>query len=83
MFASDQKTTECLTGVWLGTIYPQVKARPSRQLKLSPGDLDEVVHAILVDDQVPDPLARLTALQNGFYDGIDRCTRQPPTAALR
>lgn len=74
-FADDQATTECLTGVWLGTIFPKAKVRPSRTIRLSPGDLDEVVHAILVDDQPPGPIARITALQDGFYGGIGRCAR--------
>lgn len=80
VFAGDQATTECLTGVWLGTTFPRAKVRPSRTIQLSPGDLDEVVRGILVDDQAPDPIARLTALQDGFYGGIGRCTRQVTTA---
>lgn len=74
-FATDSETTECLTGVWIGTLYPRAKQRPTRVTVLSPGDLDEVVRAILLDHQRPVPLARLRGLLHGFYGGLQACAR--------
>lgn len=73
IFAPGLTTTECLTGLWIGTLHPNAPRPRDAHLKLSPGDLDEVVRAILLDrDQ--DALARLRALFDGFYRGLPACS---------
>ena len=68
-----QATVECLTGYWVGTLHPNAPNRAAtRQLRLSPGDLDEVAVAILTAGS-PAPLARLRAFHRGFTDGIAAC----------
>lgn len=68
-----QRTVECLTGYWVGTLHPNAPNRAAtRQLRLSPGDLDEVAVAILTAAS-PAPLHRLRAFHRGFTDGLAAC----------
>ena len=68
-----QATVECLTGYWVGTLHPNAPNRAAtRQLRLSPGDLDEVAVAILTA-ALPAPLDRLRAFHRGFTDGLAAC----------
>ena len=68
-----QATMECLTGYWVGTLHPNAPNRAAtRQLRLSPGDLDEVAVAILTSSS-PAPLDRLRAFHRGFTDGLAAC----------
>ena len=75
MLAADDVTTECLTGLWLGTLHPRASQRPTRRFRLSPGDLDEVAHAELVDSNREHPLDRITATLRGFTGGLPACVR--------
>jgi hypothetical protein len=70
---ADSETTECLTGVWLGTMHPRADGGRRGRISLSPPDLDEVVEAVLVDELHGDRLARLRALLSGFYVGLREC----------
>ena len=68
-----QATLECLTGYWVGTLHPNAPNRAAtRQLRLSPGDLDEVAVAILTAAS-PAPLDRLRAFHRGFTEGLAAC----------
>jgi hypothetical protein len=78
VFMSDPSTTECLTGLWLGTMHPGAGQRKPGRVTLSPRDLDEVVEAVLVDDRRADKLGRLRALLDGFRIGLRECVRKDP-----
>lgn len=73
--AADDPTTECLTGVWLGSLHPRAPQRPTRRFELSPGDLDEVARAELVDPIRAHPIDRIAATLRGFTDGLPACVR--------
>jgi predicted metalloprotease len=73
---------DCLTGLWSSTTFPGNATRPSRELVLSPGDLDEAVIAFLAFGDAPrtgsEPQAgtafeRMDALRTGFFEGITGC----------
>jgi hypothetical protein len=74
----DADTTECLTGLWLGTMHPRAEQQRQGRVTLSPRDLDEVVEAVLVDDRRADKLGRLRALLDGFRIGLRECVRKDP-----
>ncbi|MEU5693681.1 neutral zinc metallopeptidase [Actinosynnema sp. NPDC020468] len=73
--------TACLTGAWAGTT-----TKPTAQLQLSSGDLDEAVAELLADKSliaadvnggvVPSGFARVEAFRDGFFQGSGLCTRK-------
>jgi predicted metalloprotease len=73
--------SHCFTGAWAGTAF--FGQRESAFKKLSPGDLDEVVQAIIVSQRGADtstgavifPL--IEAFQLGFYQGLQQCLGGP------
>ncbi len=69
---SSPSTVRCLTGVWLGTTFPDATQRRSRSVLLSPGDLDEVAFTILTAPH-EDPIAALRSTLDGFSTGLGGC----------
>ncbi|GLZ35361.1 aminopeptidase [Lentzea sp. NBRC 105346] len=78
--AAGQRTA-CLTGAWAGETN-----KPTAELKLSPGDLDEAVAELLADNSliaadvngqtVPSGFARVEAFGDGFFGGSSTCVRK-------
>ncbi|TWP53514.1 aminopeptidase [Lentzea tibetensis] len=78
--AAGQRTA-CLTGAWAGEAN-----KPTAELRLSPGDLDEAVSELLADDSliaadvngatVPSGFARVEAFGDGFFGGSSTCVRK-------
>jgi predicted metalloprotease len=73
------RTADCLSGVWSASVFSQ--NRETAQLRLSPGDLDEAVSALLTtadhgeDSRTGSGAARVAAYRDGFMDGADACLR--------
>ncbi len=75
---------DCLTGSWAASMFLQ--DRPDSSLKMSPGDLDKAVMALLVSSDrgtdlrsgtatVGTAFQRISALRSGFMDGIAECAK--------
>lgn len=73
---------DCLTGAWAASMFLQ--DRPDSRLKMSPGDLDKAVMALLVSGDsanavkagtatVGTPFQRVRALRSGFMEGLAEC----------
>jgi predicted metalloprotease len=73
---------DCLTGTWAASMFLQ--DRPDARLRMSPGDLDKAVMAILVSSDsatavrdgsatLGSPFQRVEALRTGFLSGISEC----------
>ena len=73
---------DCLTGSWAASLF--LRDRPDSALKMSPGDLDKAVMALLVSSDgaasfrtgtatVGTAFQRIAALRAGFMDGIGEC----------
>ena len=75
---------DCLTGSWAASMFLQ--DRPDSSLKMSPGDLDKAVMALLVSSDrgadlrsgkatVGTAFQRIASLRSGFMDGIAECAK--------
>ena len=75
---------DCLTGSWAASMF--LKDRPDSSLKMSPGDLDKAVMALLVSSDrgadlrsgnatVGTAFQRIAALRSGFIDDIAECAK--------
>ncbi len=71
----DAQLTNCLTGVWLGSRFPNAQ-RPAHALVLSPGDLDEAALTLLLDPS--DGVAALRSALKGFDSGLPACRPSTP-----
>ncbi len=74
---------DCMTGTWAASVF--LENRPDAKLRLSAGDLDESILAMLALGDPPDAVEagdaergsgfqRVGAFQAGFLSGIDACT---------
>jgi hypothetical protein len=72
----EPSVVRCLTGVWLGTVFPDAQQRPTRTFGLSPGDLDEVAFTVLAEPS-GDGLAAMRATLRGFDAGLGGCVASP------
>ncbi|MGZ8735311.1 MAG: hypothetical protein ACXW1M_08995 [Acidimicrobiia bacterium] len=70
----------CLTGAYIGNVYRQ--SRPTAQLRLSAGDLDEAIQVQLNYGQFKGKdfsvFEKMAALRRGFFDGADACDQLLP-----
>jgi len=72
------RTADCLAGVWSASVFSQ--NRESAQLRLSPGDLDEAVSALLTTadhrkgSNTGSGAERVAAYREGFMNGASACT---------
>lgn len=75
---------DCLTGTWAASMF--LADRPDASLRMSPGDLDKAVMALLVSGDsaesvsngtatIGSPFQRVEALRTGFMDGIAACAK--------
>lgn len=75
--AATTRTADCLAGVWSASVFAE--DRENAQLRLSPGDLDEAVSALLSTadhgsaSRTGSGAARVAAYRDGFMDGADAC----------
>jgi predicted metalloprotease len=80
--------SDCLTGGWVKTITPIEFALPeprlpSRDVRISPGDLDESIQTVLAiadlgvdDDVVGNAFEKIDAFRTGVISGTDACLAQ-------
>ncbi len=72
------RRADCLAGVWSASVFSQ--NRESAQLRLSPGDLDEAVSALLTTadhrkgSNTGSGADRVAAYREGFMNGASACT---------
>lgn len=72
------RRADCLAGVWSASVFSQ--NRESAQLRLSPGDLDEAVSALLTTadhgkgSNTGSGSDRVAAYREGFMNGASTCT---------
>ncbi|UDY37122.1 neutral zinc metallopeptidase [Dermatobacter hominis] len=75
--AATTRTADCLAGVWSASVFSQ--NRETAQLRLSPGDLDEAVSALLATadhqkgSRTGSGASRVEAYRDGFMEGADAC----------
>jgi predicted metalloprotease len=70
-----QLTVDCLAGSWINDLLGRDRSSP---LRLSPGDLDEAVAALLAFGRAAPPgtgtaFERITAFRNGVLKGLSAC----------
>lgn len=71
------RTADCLAGVWSASVFSE--NRETAQLRLSPGDLDEAVSALLTTADHGDGshtgsgAERVSAYRDGFMNGAPAC----------
>ncbi|WP_327098978.1 neutral zinc metallopeptidase [Nocardia vinacea] len=83
---SDDKTAalrgDCFAGAWSASVL--LENRPTSKIRMSPGDLDKAVAALLVfrgfGDKNPDApgFTRVDAYRAGLLNGPDACTKPMP-----
>jgi predicted metalloprotease len=77
-----QLQADCYTGAWAQAVFAQ---ELGSQVSLSPGDLDEVVQALIADeaahkgaDASDRTFARMQAFRRGFFEDFDACSPRTP-----
>ena len=74
---STTRAADCLAGVWSASVFSENRA--TAQLRLSPGDLDEAVSALLTtadhseESHTGSGAERVAAYRDGFMNGSTAC----------